>query len=114
MRRAAPRLLAAALATGLALRCASGSNPNEPVRVTRDRSLVRNCVDLALVATDLDGDDGEKDMKKKTADLGGNVLLIYHEHSGGAFYCANPPAEVTIAGPKAPPPPPPISTPRPF
>jgi hypothetical protein len=98
VRRALPLLLADAVATVLVLRCAS--SPGDPdVRVVRDRSLVRNCVDLARVETNLEGDAGEKDMKAKTADLGGNVLLVYHEHSGGAFYCAKPPAEITIPAP---------------
>ena len=102
MRRALPPFLAAAVATGLLLRCASGPNPNDPaVRLTHDRAAVRNCVDLARIATDLDGDAAEKDLKAKTADLGGNVLLVYNERSGGAFYCANPPAEVTIPAPVA-------------
>jgi hypothetical protein len=102
VRRAVPLLLAAALATGLALRCASGPNATEPeVHVTHDRGAVRNCVDLARVATDLEGDAAEKDLKAKTADLGGNVLLVYNERSGGAFYCATPPVEITIPAPVA-------------
>lgn len=108
MRRAPSLLLAAALATGLALRCASGPNATEPpVHVTHDRAAVRNCVDLARVATDLEGDAAEKDLKTKTADLGGNVLLVYNQRSGGAFYCETPPVEVTISAPD------PRTTPRP-
>lgn len=102
MRWAPPRLVAAALATGLVFRCASGPNPTEPaVHVTHDRAAVRNCVDLARVATDLEGDAAEKDLKQKTADLGGNVLLVYNERSGGAFYCATPPVEITMPAPFA-------------
>jgi hypothetical protein len=66
--------------------------------VTHDRSVVRPCVDLARVATDLEGDAAVTDMKKQTADLGGNVLLVYNARSGGAFSCATPLPQVTVPG----------------
>jgi hypothetical protein len=83
----------------LAIRCASNTKPHDPdVQVTHDRSVVRPCVDLARVTTDRDGEAAETDMKKQTADLGGNVLLVYNARSGGAFYCATPLPEVTMPG----------------
>jgi hypothetical protein len=91
-------LLAAALAAALLGRCASG--PNEPeVRVTHDRSAVRSCVGLSRVTTESEGEAAEKDLKRQTAELGGNVLLLVTERSGDAYYCANAPQpEVTIPG----------------
>ncbi|HKD18716.1 MAG TPA: hypothetical protein VKG23_12770 [Thermoanaerobaculia bacterium] len=38
-------------------------------------------------------------MKQQTADLGGNVLLVYNEHEGGAFYCKDPPPLYKTPGP---------------
>jgi hypothetical protein len=77
------------LAAGI--RCAS--NPNEPdVRVTHDRSAVRNCVGISRVTTEREGEDAERDLKRQTADLGGNVLLLINERSGDAYYCATLPA----------------------
>ena len=95
------RLPAALALTGsvLAAGCASNTKPpDREVQVTHDRSVVRPCVDLARVATDVDGDAAETDMKKQTADLGGNVLLMYNARSGGAFYCATPLPQVTMPG----------------
>ena len=94
------RLSAVAL---LALRCAS-QPPDDAahVRVTTDRGLVKPCVDLAKVKTDLDdqpGQPGEEDLKRQTAELGGNVLLVYNVHEGGAFYCKDLPPEIKVSGP---------------
>jgi len=76
----------------LALGCAS--QPPEDaahVRVTKDKGDVRPCIDLARVKTNLKDEPAEDDLKQQTADLGGNVLLEYNEHEGGAFYCKDPP-----------------------
>lgn len=95
-RRTAAVLLTAIAAIGCA------SNPNEPhVLVTHDRSVVRPCVGLSRVTTESEGEDAEKDLKRQTAELGGNVLLLVTERSGDAYYCANPPPEITIPAPYA-------------
>lgn len=104
MRRAvlAPVFLAAVLTS-------CSSQPSAPtaesVFVTHDRSKVRPCVDLAQVKTNEDGGQGEKDLRQQTADLGGNVLLVYNEHSGGAFYCERVPVDISISDSRATPPP---------
>jgi hypothetical protein len=64
------------------------------VRTTRDRAVVRSCIDLAQVRTELENSAGETDLKRQTEELGGNVLLIYNVHTGGAFYCGQLPPDV--------------------
>lgn len=90
MRRAALGLVGLALLVHLAAsRCAS--NKDHPtVQVTKDPAQVKPCIDLARVTTDLEGSAGASDLRQKTADLGGNVLLVYNSRSGGAFYCEKP------------------------
>jgi hypothetical protein len=103
------RAVALAGAAILVLRCASKPPEDSThVRVTTDRALVKPCIDLAKVKTNLDDQPGENDLKRQTADLGGNVLLVYNTHEGGAFYCGTPPLEVTISGVPGP-----STTPRP-
>ena len=63
--------------------------------------MVKSCVDLAQVRTDLENSAAEADLKRQTEELGGNVLLIYNVHSGGAFYCGQLKPEVTV--PASPP-----------
>lgn len=100
MRRATPLLLAFALAVALAVRCASNPRGDPEVRVTHERSAVRECVDLAGVKSDLDDEAAEKDLKRQAGDLGGNVLLALNAHKGEAFYCATPPPpEIALPGP---------------
>ena len=112
MKRLERVFLGLALAAALESRCASSQDSSE-VRVTHNRSEVQSCIDLAQVRTDLDEvAAAEKDLKRQTADLGGNVLLIYNVHSGGAFYCAAlpPPIELITPAPGSPA----YATPRPL
>jgi len=107
--------LAAAAAALLASRCASPTPDDAAhVRVTKDRAFVKPCVDIAKVKTDIDdqsGQPGEEDLKRQTADLGGNVLLIYNAHEGGAFYCRDLPPDIQVSGPSGVPVP--AATPKP-
>jgi hypothetical protein len=73
------------------------------VRVTKDRAVVKPCVDLAKVKTDLDDQPGENNLKQQTADLGGNVLLVYNAHEGGAFYCKDLPPDIKVPAPSGAP-----------
>ena len=109
------RRLAAAFAAGtlLALRCASQVPEDAAhVRVTKDPAVVKPCIDLAKVKTTLDDQAGENDLKQQTADLGGNVLLVYNARDGGAFYCKNV-SSTGIMIPAQPGTPAPGATPRP-
>ena len=73
--------------------CAARKAGADDVTVTHNRDKVRDCVDLARVTTDLEGEAGVTDLRQKTADLGGNCLLIFNDRSGGAFYCKTPPID---------------------
>jgi hypothetical protein len=80
------------------------------VRVTKDPADVKSCVDLAKVKTSLNEQPAEEDLKIQTADLGGNVLLVYNVHEGGAFYCKHLPPDIKGSGVPGPRP---SLTPRP-
>jgi hypothetical protein len=100
VRHAATRLVALVVFAHLATGGCASDKKDLPVRVTSDRAVVRPCIDLARVTTDLEGKGGEADLRQQTADLGGNVLLVYNSRSGGAFYCEKPPPpDVTVPAP---------------
>jgi hypothetical protein len=73
--------------------CAARNAGPDDVVVTRDRNKVRNCVDLARVTTELEDEAGVADLRRNTAELGGNCLLVYNSRSGGAFYCEDIPID---------------------
>ena len=90
------------LLLALALACASGKKAGKAIVIATDRGALRECAFLAKLnqnSTD-NNSAGEGTLRERTAELGGNTLLILPGGVGEAWDC--PPSYTWRGGPQEP------------